>query len=214
MILIFIQNFPNLVNSKDNPAAFKNLENLFTKSDNQNMNVINKKTFLPITLILFAISFGMQVYAEAALEKTAEKAAQQRLQLVEYSKSFLGKAYARGGLGPDYYDCSGLVYTVSRESIGLQLPRSSAAMYKFAKPVPDEKREVGDLVFFKTTESGNISHSGIYIGENKFIHSASDGPQTGVIISSLNDRYWKNHYAGTGQILPSGIGINAESAEK
>ena len=167
------------------------------------MEVITKKTFLPLTLFLFAVSFGAMLYAESATEISAEEAFEQRQQIVAYSQKFLGKGYARGATGPQSFDCSGLVYAVARDSIGLQLPRMSSALYSFSTKVSDDQREPGDLVFFKTTGSGSISHAGIYLGEGKFIHSASDGPQVGVIISSLDEKYWKAHYAGAGQILPS-----------
>ena len=50
----------------------------------------------------------------------------------------------------------------------------------------EDKKQKGDLVFFKTVES-RISHVGVYIGNNQFIHSVSDGPNTGVIVSSLKE---------------------------
>ena len=73
------------------------------------------------------------------------------------------------------FDCSGLIFTVSREAIGVQLPRTTRALFNFCKDVDDKEREAGDLVFFKTTSSGEVSHVGLYIGSNQFIHAASDG---------------------------------------
>ena len=125
----------------------------------------------------------------------------QREKFVSYSKQFIGTKYQRGATGPDAFDCSGFVYAMSRESTGVQLPRTSQAMYTFAVLVPESDREIGDLVFFRTTNSGNISHVGILIDEDTFIHCASDGPKTGVITSSLKSGYWKQHYVGTGRVL-------------
>ena len=59
-------------------------------------------------------------------------------------------------------------------------------------------------MFLKTTGSSTISHIGVYIGNNQFISAISDGPNTGVIVSSLNQDYWKGRYVSTGQFLPSG----------
>ncbi|MCR5605769.1 MAG: C40 family peptidase [Treponema sp.] len=145
------------------------------------------KLFISLFIFLFAL---LPIFAQGKREA-----------LIKYSKQFLGASYQRGALGPNSFDCSGFIY-VSAQGVGMQLPRTSQAMYNFATSIPDSEREKGDLVFFKTTSSGNISHVGIYIGDNKFIHCASDGPETGVIISSLNSSYWKNHYAGSGRIFP------------
>lgn len=120
---------------------------------------------------------------------------------VEYGKQYIGRPYKRGGIGPTAFDCSGLVYTVAREALGLQLPRTSLAIYKFSTIIEDTDRQVGDIVFFKTTSSGSISHCGIYVGDNSFLHAASDGPHTGVVISSLDEKYWKKHYVATGRIM-------------
>ena len=125
----------------------------------------------------------------------------ERDKFVTYSKKFIGTRYQSGATGPDAFDCSGFVYAMSRESVGVQLPRTSQAMYTFAILVPEADREIGDLVFFRTTSSNNISHVGILIDESTFIHCASDGPKTGVITSSLSEGYWKQHYVGTGRVL-------------
>ena len=131
------------------------------------------------------------------------EAAIARQKMVDYSKQFIGKPYVSGGIGPNSFDCSGLIFTVSRESIGYQLPRTTEAIFNICKDVSDSEREAGDLVFFKTTSSGKISHVGLYIGSNQFIHAASDGPNTGVIISSLREAYWKGHYYCTRRFLPA-----------
>lgn len=131
------------------------------------------------------------------------EAAAARQKMVDYSKQFIGRPYVAGGIGPDSFDCSGLIFTVSRESIGVQLPRTTRAIFGFCSDVDDSEREAGDLVFFKTTSSGDVSHVGLYVGGSQFIHAASDGPNTGVIISSLGESYWKSHYYCTRRYLPA-----------
>lgn len=159
------------------------------------------KLFISVSILIFAL---LPISAQGKREA-----------LIKYSKQFLGASYQRGALGPNSFDCSGFIY-VSAQGVGMQLPRTSQAMYNFATAIPDSERDKGDLVFFKTTNSGNISHVGIYLGDNKFIHCASDGPETGVIISSLNSSYWKNHYVGSGRILPPetpNIAVAADEAD-
>ena len=124
--------------------------------------------------------------------------------VVAEAKKYVGSPYVLGAVGPDSFDCSGLVYFTARESIKKQLPRTAKASYNYCRIVPDKDKEVGDLLFFKTNSSAPITHVGIYIGNNQFISAISDGPNTGVIISSLNQDYWKPKYVACGQFLPSG----------
>ena len=121
--------------------------------------------------------------------------------IVEECKKYIGTPYLYGGLTKDGIDCSGFVLTTVRDSIGEQLPRTVKSLYSFVKVIPDSKKQKGDLVFFKTVDA-TISHVGIYIGKDQFIHSVSDGPNTGVIVSSLQENYWKTRYAGVGTFLP------------
>lgn len=137
-------------------------------------------------------------------EETAAQAQVKRETIVSDAKKYIGCPYADGAVGPDSFDCSGFIYFIARESVQVQLPRTAHAMYSFVRIIPDSRIEPGDLVFFKTTENGSISHVGLYIGKKQFIHAASDGPNNGVIASSLNESYWKTHYAGAGQFLKSG----------
>lgn len=160
-----------------------------------------KAVFLSFVFFLFVLIVP-QLCAQT-VSMSADEAAVARKRLVEYSKQFIGKPYSAGGIGPNSFDCSGLIFTVSREAIGVQLPRTTKAIYQFATEISDSEREAGDLVFFKTTSSGEISHVALYIGNNQFIHAASDGPNTGVILSSLKESYWKAHYAGTRRYLPA-----------
>ena len=125
-----------------------------------------------------------------------------RNSLVEECKTYIGTPYLYGGLTKDGIDCSGLVFTAVRDSTGIQLPRTVKALYSFVRIIPDSEKQKGDLVFFKTVES-KISHVGIYIGKNQFIHSVSDGPNTGVIVSSLKENYWKTRYVGVGSYFPA-----------
>lgn len=134
-------------------------------------------------------------------EYSAEESKKLRAAVCAQAKSYIGCPYRTGATGPDSFDCSGLVYTVFREAAGIQLPRSAKAIYSAVKIVSSSQLETGDLVFFKTTGDGTISHVGIYIGRNQFIHAASDGSNTGVIASSLTEKYYKNTFAAVGKVI-------------
>ncbi len=115
--------------------------------------------------------------------------------IVDYAKSFEGTRYKFGGTTKKGMDCSGLVYT-SYKKEGILMPRVSRDMATQGKRVSLNKINKGDLVFFKTNKSSNkINHVGLVVESNRgevlFIHSTSS---LGVIISSLDERYWKNSF--------------------
>ncbi|MDE7228540.1 MAG: C40 family peptidase [Treponemataceae bacterium] len=161
-----------------------------------------KKTPIFLIVLFFMTILIPQVCAQGE-SVSPEEAAARRTKFVDYAKQCIGKPYARGAIGPDAFDCSGLVFTCSRESIGVQLPRQTKAIYAFCTIIDESEREIGDLVFFKTTGDDTVSHVGIYVGNAQFIHAASDGQNTGVILSSLRENYWKSHYFQTGRFLPA-----------
>ena len=145
--------------------------------------------------IIFVV-FANCVFAQEVIPIQAKRNA-----IVEECKKYIGTPYLYGGLTKDGIDCSGFVFTTVRDSAGIQLPRTVKALYSFVQMIPDSKKQKGDLVFFRTVES-TISHVGIYIGKDQFMHSVSDGPNTGVIVSSLKENYWKTRYAGVGTFFP------------
>ncbi len=156
------------------------------------------------TLSLMLLVFCMCCIKLCAEDTSPAEAQVMREQFVAESKKHVGAPYVLGAIGPDKFDCSGLVYYTARESIKKQLPRTAKALYNYCRIVPDKDKEVGDLLFFKTNNTAPITHVGIYIGNNQFISAISDGPNTGVIISSLKQDYWKPKYVACGQFLPSG----------
>jgi len=155
-------------------------------------------------IMLFTSIICLTCLNLCAEEMTTARAKEYRENLIKEAKKYIGCPYTYGATGPDEFDCSGLIYYVAREANGTQLPRTCKALYSKAKIVADTEKEPGDLLFFKTTDSGTISHVGIYIGNNQFISALSDGPNTGVILSSLKEAYWKPRYMGVGQIYKSG----------
>ena len=110
--------------------------------------------------------------------------------------------YRYGGIDRHGLDCSGFVYVSFKDALGVSTPRSTTGLYTWVEKIPFEKAQAGDLLFFKTDRSGKISHVAIYLGNKRFIHSASEGPKTGVIYSSFSDQYWARTFAGAGRVLP------------
>ena len=117
-------------------------------------------------------------------------------QLQTTAKQFLGVKYRYGGTSTAGFDCSGYVRHVYSQ-IGVSLPRTSQSMYGTGTAVNKANLKAGDLVFFNTSGRG-ISHVGIYIGGNKFIHSMTS---KGVTITDINDKwYWGSRYVGAKRV--------------
>lgn len=112
------------------------------------------------------------------------------------AESWLGVPYDFGGQSRSGIDCSGFVRQIFGDVYGLQLPHSSSAIYRMGTEVPRSDLRPGDVVFFKNL--GYIDHSGIYMGKNWFIHSASS---VGVAYSALNAPYFGDHYAGARRLV-------------
>jgi probable lipoprotein NlpC len=133
---------------------------------------------------------------------SAAAAQEARNRLLAAADAYRGVPYRHGGIDKKGLDCSGLIYASFQDSLSVSVPRTSSALYNWAEKIGEGALQPGDLVFFVTTGSG-ISHAGIYVGEGRFIHSASDGPKTGVIYSSMDESYWRRTFAGAGRALPA-----------
>jgi cell wall-associated NlpC family hydrolase len=119
-------------------------------------------------------------------------------QLAVQAVSMLGIHYKYGGTSPENgMDCSGLVRYVFKEAWGTELPRTSAEISHVGQHVDQEELKPGDLVFYNTLRRG-FSHVGIYLGDNKFIHSPSSGGK--VRIESMDLTYWKHRFSGARRI--------------
>ncbi|MBC3935889.1 C40 family peptidase [Undibacterium sp. CY7W] len=111
---------------------------------------------------------------------------------------FIGIHYKRGGNTPENgLDCSGFVRLVFKDALGAELPRTSAEISRVGEKIDQKDLQPGDLVFYNTLRRG-FSHVGIYLGDNKFIHSPSAGGQ--VRIESMDLAYWKKRFNGARRI--------------
>lgn len=104
---------------------------------------------------------------------------------VDVANSLEGTPYLYGGNTPEGLDCSGLIYYAFNQG-GLKIGRDSSEGYFYGNTTQVKNPIAGDLVFFQNTYKDGISHMGIYIGNNKFIHAGSDG----VEISDVTYSYW------------------------
>jgi len=163
-----------------------------------------KKIFLLILLSAFLVSCGSSHKATSSSKPASSKkiSSKKSETLVKYAKSFEGTPYKFGGTTKKGMGCSGLVY-MSYKKVGVPMPRISREMATKGTRISLSKTDKGDLVFFKTNKNKKtINHVGLVV-ENKnglirFIHSTSS---LGVIISSLEERYWKNVFVEVRRVL-------------
>ncbi len=113
---------------------------------------------------------------------------------VNTAMQYLGHRYVRGSASPGRgFDCSGFVHYVMKQH-GIRLPRSSATQMRNGQPVSRGSLEPGDVVFFRNTYKQGISHVGIYVEGDTFIHASNS--RRGVVTDSLNSSYYAPRYAG------------------
>lgn len=133
-------------------------------------------------------------FEKNGIEKSTNKTDFDIDQLIDVAMSFLETPHKMGGCTKEGIDCSGLVMTSFKE-VGVLLPHSAHEQARFGKVIANmEDLEKGDMVFFYNsyTTSNLITHSGIYIGDGKFIHTSNS---RGVIIGPVNDPYyWGERY--------------------
>ncbi|MDG5471561.1 LysM peptidoglycan-binding domain-containing protein [Jeotgalibacillus sp. ET6] len=108
--------------------------------------------------------------------------------VVDIAMAQMGVPYAWGGTTPSGFDCSGFIYYVYKQA-GFDISRTNAEG-QHARSYEVSSPSIGDLVFFENTYKSGISHVGVYIGNNQFIH-ANDG---GVQITSLSNSYWNSKF--------------------
>jgi hypothetical protein len=120
-----------------------------------------------------------------------------RYLIVEKARQYLGVGYHYGQSNENGFDCSGYVKYIY-SSFGYDLPRSSYDQFDKSRHIKKRQVQPGDLVFFKIS-GRQISHVGIYIGDDLFIHAPSRGKK--VTVDSMEADYYKRHFAGFGSIL-------------
>lgn len=124
---------------------------------------------------------------------------QQRLQLVEYAKQYLGVKYTYGGKKPETgFDCSGFVYYIFKQ-FGYTVNPGASNQMRTVELISRASLLPGDLVFFNNGTGVLASHVGIYVGDGQFIHATSPGKT--VSISSLSENYYSRYYVGSGRVL-------------
>jgi cell wall-associated NlpC family hydrolase len=168
-----------------------------------------KKLLLLALLLVFITSCGSsrtvsktktRTFKTEKVSKTSNNAKAENI--IDYAKTFEGTRYKFGGTTNKGMDCSGLVFTAFKKE-NIALPRISRDMAKRGKRISLPQITEGDLVFFRTNKNKkSINHVGLVVeftgGEVFFIHSTTS---RGVIISSLQEGYWKSTFVEVRRII-------------
>jgi len=189
-------------------------------------------SFKPIAVLVLGFAFSLAhanpageagnkegTKVESILESTSSYFARFTYQVVDSVSSkteslindamqLIGVRYRwNGDLPQSGLDASGFVRFVFRDKLGFLLPPKSSQMRKVGKPITREELQPGDLVFFNTMRL-TFSHVGIYVGDNKFIHSPAKGST--VRVDDLASSYWDKRFDGARRLDGSDELSNAE----
>lgn len=136
----------------------------------------------------------------AALNGNAETAkAVTGQQIVDKAKQYLGTPYVYGGASPSGFDCSGFTYYVFSQ-LGFSIARTPAAQISLGRAVAQSAMKPGDIVFFSGTGGASgISHVGIYVGNQQFIHAPNS--RSVVSIADLSSGYWAQHFHSAHRVV-------------
>ena len=136
----------------------------------------------------------------AQLDQVRQSVGDTASNLVFDAMGFLGVPYRRGGTNANTgFDCSGFVRSMFEQSVGKVLPRRASEQAAATEKIDKQDLKPGDLVFFNTMRQ-TFSHVGIYVGDNKFIHSPKPGQQ--VRVDDMRQAYWERRFTGARRVPP------------
>ncbi len=154
-----------------------------------NISVQDLKTWNSLTHDRIAIGQILTI-GDSVGSSSPDAKPQDNPDVLTQAKMLLGTPYVWGGTTPSGFDCSGFIYYVHKQS-GQTIKRYSSEGY-YSRSFYVNTPKPGDLVFFENTYKKGISHLGIYIGDNQFIHAGDNG----VEVTSLSDSYWSSKFDG------------------
>jgi lipoprotein Spr len=205
-IVIFLGSFSNLSaqkNSKSNPKFIEDIEisirmpaaesvanNKGPRIDNAEPAFVDNKLGETESGIIEKAS-ALQLKYSVLLNTEVEQI--KNLDLFVLIDEWFGTPYRMGGESKKGIDCSAFVQVMYTGLFNIAVPRTAREQYKATRKISRTEIKEGDLVFFNT--QGGVSHVGIYLQNNKFVHASSGG----VTISDVYDDYWMKRFIGVGR---------------
>jgi len=170
------------------------MDGVFGNATASAVKMLQQEKKLPEDGMVSPELFKMLIGRDLPVSRGAPVATVRRL--LQSSFQHLGVPYWFGGTTPRGFDCSGFTRYVFA-NIGIMLPRMADEQFAIGRPVPAERLQAGDLVFFETYEAG-ASHVGIYVGNAQFISATSS---RGIAVADLFSGYWGERYIGARRVL-------------
>lgn len=191
----FLLLIPLSIFSQD--SIFENIDRSFEESIERQDNMFN---FYTDDFLVWKNKVDLKkiiLIPEKAVVNQYKEVISNRDKITAEINKYLGVPYLWGGDNPNAFDCSGLVQWTLKKSLDLSIPRTTNQQYNYWKKLISnqfQNLKEGDLVYFKTFGSNPVSHVGIFIGNNTFIHS----PKKNDVVkkASLNSGYWRSKLVG------------------
>ena len=178
-------------------------ENLLDKLDKEFEDFVNKQDSL---FNIYSDDFlnwkdfvdlkKIRLEPEKAVVNEYKEVIDYRDKVTNEAMKYIGVPYLWGGDSPSAFDCSGLVQWTIKKTHNILIPRTTNLQYnKWSRYFKIDLFQIkpGDIIYFKTYSANPVSHVGIYIGDNSFIHSPNQNEN--VMISKIQG-YWKNTFVG------------------
>lgn len=168
-----------------------------------------KSIIIFIALLLVVGCSGTPRYRTGGQVKTEKKSNKQTAKIdprlstddnIKFGRilqSYLGRPHVSHSNKKSGLDCSKFTRSAYKDFNGLRLPRTAAEQFKSGRKIRSKDMRYGDLVFYKTTGK-KISHVGIYVGNNQFIHVSSS---KGVIVTNMKEKYWARRFVGARRVI-------------
>lgn len=191
----FLLLIPLSIFSQD--SIFENIDRSFEESIERQDNMFN---FYTDDFLVWKNKVDLKkiiLIPEKAVVNQYKEVISNRDKITAEINKYLGVPYLWGGDNPNAFDCSGLVQWTLKKSLDLTIPRTTNQQYNYWKKLISnqfQNLKEGDLVYFKTFGNNPVSHVGIFIGNNTFIHS----PKKNDVVkkASLNSGYWRSKLVG------------------
>lgn len=182
--------------STQTAAKPRYLEDISTQGNNDHLrpSLANESKNIPPLSI--EMSFPAQFKYAILLDVPVEELNNRKV--LNFLEEWWGTKYKYGGDSKDGIDCSAFTKRYVSAIYKKEIPRTSAQQYQALVKIKKKELQEGDLVFFNTQRrKGAITHVGVYLRNNKFVHASTS---SGVIISDLDDVYFSKRYVGAGRL--------------
>lgn len=140
---------------------------------------------------LYNLQFKYAILLDAPVEEMQDH------RLISFLENWYGTRYRMGGADKSGIDCSAFVQTFMMFMYNVSMPRTSREQYLQCDRILKSDLQEGDLVFFRTQRKKGITHVGVYLRNNKFVHASTS---SGVMISDMKEAYFAQHFASAGRI--------------